>query len=103
MTNPAETLGEALERNSFNAEHDRLPPAAGLDLTLGEILGYPYNSNKTRIPRRWKCSRWVCPMERSLTILSSLCIIFHHIGRQQGGSLNDWKLLHVLESPPDGS
>jgi len=35
-------------------------------------------------------------------ILSSLCIILRHIGRQQAGSLTDWKLLHVLEFPPDG-
>jgi hypothetical protein len=63
MTDPAETLEKALERNLLNVEHDRLPPAAGLDLTLGEVLGYPSNFNKPRIPRRWKCSRWVCPME----------------------------------------
>ncbi|HSB04575.1 MAG TPA: hypothetical protein VLK23_05220 [Thermodesulfobacteriota bacterium] len=41
MTDPAETLEEALDRNPFNPEHDRLPPAAGLALTLGENLGYP--------------------------------------------------------------
>jgi hypothetical protein len=59
ITDPAETLEKALERNLLNVEHDRLLPMLGL--TLGEVFGYPSNSNKTRISRRWKCSRWVCP------------------------------------------
>ncbi len=37
-------------RNLFNVEHVR--PLPLLDLTPGEVLGYPFNSNKTCIPRR---------------------------------------------------
>ena len=62
MTDPAETLEKALERNLLNVEHDR--QLTILDLTLGEVLGYLFNFNKSRIPRRWKCSRWGCPMQR---------------------------------------
>ena len=74
MTDPAGTLGalagsrriaaghfpKALERNLLKVEHDR--PLPLLDLTLGEVHGYPSNLNETRIPRRWKCSRRGCPM-----------------------------------------
>jgi hypothetical protein len=34
-----------------------------LDLTLGGVYGYPYNLNKTRIPRRRKWSWRVCSMQ----------------------------------------
>jgi hypothetical protein len=61
MTDPAGTLEKALERNLFNVRHDRQWPL--LELTLGEVLDDPSDSNKTRIPRRWKCSRRVCPMQ----------------------------------------
>ena len=61
MTDPAGTLEKALERNLFNVRHDRRWPL--LELTLGEVLDDPSDSNKTRIPRRWKCSRRVCPMQ----------------------------------------
>ncbi|MEI9475145.1 MAG: hypothetical protein WCO26_01010 [Deltaproteobacteria bacterium] len=50
-----------MERNLFNVRHDR--PLPLLDLTLGEVRGYPYNLNKTRIPRRRKCSWRVCSMQ----------------------------------------
>jgi len=62
MTDPPGTLEEALERNILKVEHDR--PLPLLDFTLGEVLGYPFDSNKTRVPRRWKCSRRVCPMRQ---------------------------------------
>jgi len=76
MTNPAGTLGahagsrriaagqfpKALERNLLKVEHDH--PLPLLDLTFGEVHGYPFNLNETRIPRRWKCSRRVCPIQR---------------------------------------
>ncbi len=62
VTDPAGTLEKALERNLLNVKHDRSLPL--LNLTLGEVLGYPSNSNKTRIPRRWKCSRQVRPRQR---------------------------------------
>ena len=45
-TGPA---SRALERNLFNVRHDR--PLPLLDLTLGEVPGYLYNFNKSRIPR----------------------------------------------------
>ena len=61
MTDPAGTLEKALERNLFNVRHDRRWPL--LELTLGEVLDDPSDSNKTRIPRRWKCSRRVCPIQ----------------------------------------
>ena len=61
MTDPAGTLEKALERNLLNVKHDRSLPL--LDLTLGEVRGYPYNLNKTRIPRRRKCSWRVCSMQ----------------------------------------
>jgi len=60
MTDPAGTVEKALERNLLNVEHD--PPLPLIDLTLGEVHGCPSNLNKTRIPRRWKCSWRVCPM-----------------------------------------
>jgi len=60
MTDPAEALEKALERNLLSVEHDR--PLILPVLTLGQVLGYPFDSNRTRNPRRWKCSRWVCPM-----------------------------------------
>lgn len=56
------TLKQALERNLLSVEH--LCPLPFLDLTLGEVFGYPFHSNKNRIPRRWKCSRQVCPMQQ---------------------------------------
>jgi hypothetical protein len=62
LSDPAGTLEKALERNIFNVKHDR--PLPLLDLTLGEVLDDPSDSNKTRIPRRWKCSRRVCPIQR---------------------------------------
>jgi hypothetical protein len=37
-----------------------IPPQAGLDFTLGEVLYKPFPVNKTRITRLWKCSRRVC-------------------------------------------
>ncbi len=55
-------LPKALERNLSNVKHDRSLPL--LDFILGEVLGYPSNSNKARIPRRWKCSRRVCPIQQ---------------------------------------
>ncbi len=55
------TLEKALERNLLNVEHEfRLPL---LNLSQSEILCYPYHFNKTRIPRRWKCSRLVCSIQ----------------------------------------
>jgi hypothetical protein len=39
----------ALEPNLFNVRHKRSLPL--LDLPLGEVCGYPYNLNRTRIPR----------------------------------------------------
>ncbi len=62
MTDLVGTLKKALERNLLNVEHIR--PLPLLDLTLGEVLGYPFNSNKTRIPRRWKCSHRVCLLQQ---------------------------------------
>ena len=62
MTDPVGTLEKALERNLLKVEHDR--PLPLLDLTFGEVHGYPSNLNETRIPRRWKCSRRGCPMQR---------------------------------------
>ena len=66
MTDSTGTLEKALERNLLKVKHHppMVPPAAGLDLTLGDVLGYPFDSNKTRIPRRRKCFRRVCPMQR---------------------------------------
>ena len=61
QTDPAGTLEKALERNLFNVRHDR--PLPLLDLTLGEVRVYPYNLNKTRIPRRRKYSWRVCSMQ----------------------------------------
>jgi hypothetical protein len=64
QTDPAGTLdlrAGALERNLFNIRHDR--PLPLLDLTLGGVNGYPYNLNKTRIPRRRKWSWRVCSMQ----------------------------------------
>jgi hypothetical protein len=55
------TLEKALERKPFDAEHRRQLPI--LDLTPGEVLGYPCHVNETRIPRRRKCSRRVCGMQ----------------------------------------
>jgi len=55
MTDSTGTLEKALERNLLKAKHDR--SIALLDLTLGELLGYPFNFNETRIPRRRKCFR----------------------------------------------
>ena len=62
MTDSTGTLEKALERNLLKAKHDR--SIALLDLTLGELLGYPFNFNETRIPRRRKCFRRVCAMQR---------------------------------------
>ncbi len=61
VTDPPGTLEKASERNLLNAKHDR--PLPLLDLILGKVLGYPSNSNKTRVPRCWKCSRRVCNNE----------------------------------------
>jgi len=60
-TDPAGTLEKALERNLFNVSHDR--PLPLLDFTLGGVFGYPYNLNKTRIPRRRKWSWRGCSMQ----------------------------------------
>ena len=57
MADPAGTLEKALERNLFNFRHDRRWPL--LELTLGEVLDDPSDSNKTRIPR--PCSRGSVP------------------------------------------
>jgi hypothetical protein len=78
MTDSAGTLGKALDlparsllalklqrrqaasakagRNLFSVRYDRswIPPAAGLDFALCEVLGDPSHVNKTRIPRRRK-------------------------------------------------
>jgi hypothetical protein len=62
MTDLPGTLEKALERNLLNVKHDR--PLPLLDPVLGDVLGYPSNSNKTRVPRRWKCSRRGCPMQQ---------------------------------------
>jgi hypothetical protein len=62
IADPAGTLEKALERNLFNVRHNRSLPL--LDLTLGGVLGYPCHFNKTSIPRRRKCSRRVCSMQR---------------------------------------
>jgi hypothetical protein len=62
MTDPAGTLEKALGRNIFNVKHDHQLPL--LNLTLGEVVDDPSDYNKTRIPRRWKCSWRVCPMQR---------------------------------------
>ena len=43
MTDPAGTLEKALERNLLKVEHDR--PLPLLDLTFGEVHGYPSNLN----------------------------------------------------------
>ena len=59
LTDSVGTLEKALERNLLIDEHERLLPL--LDLTLGEVHGCPSSPNETRIPRRWKCSRRVCP------------------------------------------
>jgi hypothetical protein len=61
-TDPAGTLEKALGRNLQQVEHDL--PLSLLDLTFGEVHGYPFHLNETRIPRRWKCSWRVCPMQR---------------------------------------
>jgi len=47
ITDSTGTLEKALERNLLKVKHDRpmVPPAAGLDLTLGEVLGHPSHSN----------------------------------------------------------
>jgi hypothetical protein len=58
---PPGTLEKALERNLSNVKHPR--PLPLLDLTLSEVLNDSSNSNKIRIPRRWKCLRRVCPMQ----------------------------------------
>jgi len=58
QTDSAGTLKKALERNLFNVRHDRALPL--LDLTPCEVFGYPCHVNKTRIPRRRKCSWRVC-------------------------------------------
>jgi len=61
---PGGDTGKSLGAKHFQlqARPSIVPPAAGLDLTLGEVLDDPSDSSKTRIPRRWKCSRRVCPM-----------------------------------------
>ncbi len=62
MTGPARTLEKALERDLLKVEqHHRITL---LDIIFGEAQGYPFNLDKTRIPRRWKCSHWACPMQR---------------------------------------
>ena len=62
VTDPAGTLEKALERNLLEVEYDRSLPL--LDLAFGEVPVCLSNSNKTRIPRRWKCSRRVLPFQR---------------------------------------
>jgi hypothetical protein len=65
MTDPAGTLEKALERNISTGKHDRLLPL--LNLTLGEVLDVPSDSNRTRSPRpckQGKCSRRGCTMQR---------------------------------------
>ena len=54
--------GEALLRNLLNAKHHGLLPL--LNFTLTEVLHDPYNSNKIRMTRLWKCFRRVCLMQR---------------------------------------
>ncbi len=44
MTDPAGTLERALERNLLKVEQDDLLPL--LDLTVGEVRGYPCNLNE---------------------------------------------------------
>ena len=67
VTDPAGPLdlrAGALERDPFNVRHNR--PLPLLDLTPGGVCGYPYNLNKTRIPRRCKQGKWswrVWPMQ----------------------------------------
>jgi len=46
---PGGDTEEALWRNLLNANHQRLSPL--LELTMGEVFHYPFNSNKTRIAR----------------------------------------------------
>jgi hypothetical protein len=58
-TDPAGTLdlrAGALGRNLFNVGYDR--PLPLLDFTLGGVFGYPYNLNKTRIPRPCRQGKW---------------------------------------------
>ena len=62
VTEPAGTLEKALERNIPIVKHGHALPL--LELTLGEFLDAPSDFKKTRIPRRWKCSRRVCPMQQ---------------------------------------
>ncbi len=45
MTDLAGTLEKALERHPLNVKHDR--PLPLLDLTLGEVPGYPSDVNKS--------------------------------------------------------
>jgi hypothetical protein len=74
---PAGTLEKALERNLLKVKHDRLLTL--LDLTLGEVLGYPCNVNKTRMPRCRKCSRRVCPMHPLKGTLSREKVILREV------------------------
>jgi hypothetical protein len=46
---PGGDTEEALWRNLLNTNHQR--PLPLLDLTMGEVFHYPFNSNKTRIAR----------------------------------------------------
>jgi len=48
---------KALERNLLHVKHNS--PLPLLDFTLVEVLDNLFNSNKTRIPRLWKCFRRV--------------------------------------------
>jgi len=52
--------GRALLRNILNVKH--YGPPTLLEFTSGEVLYDPFNSNKTRMTRVWKCSRRACLM-----------------------------------------
>ncbi len=54
------TLEKALERHPLSVKHNH--PLPLLNMTFGEVLGYPSNVNKTRIPSRRKCSQQVSSM-----------------------------------------
>ena len=57
-------------RHLLNTNH--YGPLRLLDVTLGEVTDNPSNSNETRIPRLWKCSRRVWLMQRSVLVEQDL-------------------------------
>jgi hypothetical protein len=93
-------LWKSLVAEPLNVRH--YDPPTLLEFTFGEILYDPFNSNKTRITRVWKCSRRVCLMHQLNCKDDYLLAEFNRAGRMavcsQRKSEGRMKKHHTLPS-----